>query len=64
MIDHVRRGMAHSQSWMSRLLPGFSLALLVAMSGQFVAEHSNAPSMMMKPIPRCDRVLSFLRAQF
>jgi len=47
MIDHVRRGMAHSQSWMSRLLPGFSLALLVAMSGQFVAEHSNAPSMMM-----------------
>lgn len=47
MSRHVGGKVRHAQDWFARHLPGIALAGLVAMSAQFVAEHSQAPSMMM-----------------
>ena len=43
----LTRGLDDLQSRLKELAPGFFVAMMVAMSAQFVAEHSQAPAMLM-----------------
>jgi len=47
MISHLQARMRQSRQTLRRFIPGLALASLVAMSAQFVAEHSKAPVMLM-----------------
>ncbi len=47
MIDGAQERLGRIQLFLSRFVPGCALAALVAMSAQFVAEHSQAPAMLM-----------------
>lgn len=47
MTSAATQFMSRSRAGLRRLGPGLALAALVAMSAQFVAEHSQAPAMLM-----------------
>ena len=47
MINFVKNHFDRASTKIKILLPGLALACLVAMSAQFVAEHSQAPAMLM-----------------